>query len=42
MVSSERTFDTTSDTDTYKPYQEYDGKDWDDLYYDDWFSEDSV
>lgn len=35
MVSSER-------TDAYKPYQEYDGKDWDDLYYDDWFSEDSV
>ena len=30
------------DTDTYKPFQEYDGKDWDDLYYDDWFSEDSV
>ncbi|KAL3816551.1 hypothetical protein ACHAXA_011850 [Cyclostephanos tholiformis] len=31
-----------SNTDDYKPFQDYDGKDWDDLYYDDWFSEDSV
>ena len=32
----------TSDTDSYNPFQDYDGKDWDDLYYDDWISEDSV
>jgi len=31
-----------TDTENYKPFQDYDGKDWDDLYYDDWFSEDSV
>lgn len=39
---SDMVSDFTSDIDSYKPFQEYDGKDWDDLYYDDWFSEDSV
>jgi hypothetical protein len=39
---SDMVSDLRSDTDDYKPFQDYDGKDWDDLYYDDWFSEDSV
>lgn len=30
------------DDDDDKPFKEYDGNDWDDLFYDDWFSEDSV
>ncbi|KAL7533062.1 hypothetical protein ACHAWF_004323 [Thalassiosira exigua] len=34
--------DADDKSDNTNPFGEYDGNDWDDLYYDDWFSEDSV
>mmetsp|Transcript_22142 Transcript_22142/g.53653 ORF Transcript_22142/g.53653 Transcript_22142/m.53653 type:complete len:794 (-) Transcript_22142:1127-3508(-) len=34
--------ETNDSDDDNNPNREYDGNDWDDLYYDDWFSEDSV
>mmetsp|Transcript_22190 Transcript_22190/g.46805 ORF Transcript_22190/g.46805 Transcript_22190/m.46805 type:complete len:790 (+) Transcript_22190:100-2469(+) len=44
IVAEEKgsSLEDNNDNDDDKPYREYDGNDWDDLYYDDWFSEDSV
>jgi len=44
MVSEDKaaSSETDDDDDNGNQNGEYDGNDWDDLYYDDWFSEDSV